>query len=722
MKRTFFTFFFLLTLCSAAAANQVYHPFVEAGKLWKVHGFNVGSAHCVIDYYFANEEETIDGKTYLPMYEKEGERNTLVGLFREENQRVYLYKKDVGQEYLTYDFSLQEGDRFTPEYGDYSLCEVKKVGTMVINGESLKTITFEANDRLFDADVRTEVEWIEGIGYTSRPLAGLFSKNMDPAWYYYTAYVLYDNTQDNNYYLPLTFGVNWNGWWGQQPQTVRQPSFEGGSKFEYELLPDPAHDCYQLHVYGDTVWSNSPNRYAYCVVEKSSSVYKVSVKYEELEPCIDGIGRYHVDLYFPFFLAEHHYVTVDNYGEHPVPIHETPLINTDYRPFIEEGKVWKVGWFPGAMDIARKWDYYYFEGDSIIDGRQCKIMRCRHEAAEGWGNPVPWTEYVGSIYEEGRRVYCLFPKKETFELLYDFASAVADTICIHDPCVNDYIGFGIIEERGTESEEYYKGNYTAVAIYQEYWDSQNEENHLSKHYDHEHLCYWMEGVGSGNPLDNVCHWEWAGNYYMGVYCTVGDEVLYKNTNPYIVDGVTPQDSEVKKNWLDFTHTVKTKPKAPVQNGQRTMDNGQWITTSDEETVTGEYSVKELFVNFKTLTGPYTITVTDAAGQPIYNKEVQTSNVVALNTDISTYPKGSYTITVENEEEAYTAKLSIDEEVGIGRPTPDPSLYGGEKAGAWYDMSGRKVIGLSLPSLTGEGLGVRLPRGIYIRGGRKVVVK
>ena len=55
---------------------------------------------------------------------------------------------------------------------------------------------------------------------------------------------------------------------------------------------------------------------------------------------------------------------------------------------------------------------------------------------------------------------------------------------------------------------------------------------------------------------------------------------------------------------------------------------------------------------------------------------------------------------------------------IGRPTPDPSRDGGEKAGAWYDMSGRKVI--NTPSL-GEGWG-GLPRGIYIKDGKKVVVR
>jgi hypothetical protein len=198
-----------------------------------------------------------------------------------------------------------------------------------------------------------------------------------------------------------------------------------------------------------------------------------------------------------------------------------------------------------------------------------------------------------------------------------------------------------------------------------------------------------------------------------ISCSVGDEVLYYNGSPFA------GGNEVKKNTIDFTHVVKTKPKAPRSLSPSPSPAGEGSEGSE---LTGEYSLQKLFLNFKNLTGVFVVSIRNDRGTEVYRKEVQTNNVVAINTVIAHYPKGEYTITVENDEEAYTAKLSIDEEVGIGRPTPDPSRDGGEQAGAVYDLSGRKVIGLSLPSLTGEGLGVRLPRGIYIRDGRKVVVK
>ena len=58
--------------------------------------------------------------------------------------------------------------------------------------------------------------------------------------------------------------------------------------------------------------------------------------------------------------------------------------------------------------------------------------------------------------------------------------------------------------------------------------------------------------------------------------------------------------------------------------------------------------------------------------------------------------------------------------GVKRPTPDPSRDGGEKAGAVYDLNGRKVNLITSPYPVGEGR--TLTRGIFIIDGRKVVVK
>ncbi|MBO4599196.1 MAG: T9SS type A sorting domain-containing protein, partial [Bacteroidales bacterium] len=385
-----------------------------------------------------------------------------------------------------------------------------------------------------------------------------------------------------------------------------------------------------------------------------------------------------------------------------------PYEEMPYRPFIEEGKVWKVGWFPGGINTAMQLDSYFFYGDTVIDNRTCKQMWCRHQYSKEWpsfANARPSTEYVGALYEEGRRVYCTFPGKEQSELLYDFASAVGDTLDIHDESC-------IVGDKGTLQTETFKGNYTGVVPLTSIYSEESP------------LIVWYEGLGLSYaaPLSNTLECGFVGNLFIPLSCTAGDEVIYKNSDPYLelaedlkpevetTDGAHSYD--VKKQQIDFTHTVKTRPKAP----QRTTAQD----AEEEVTFSGEYSNIELFLNFLPLVGPYTVTLTNEAnGKEVYRKEVQTSNTLALQTALLYYSKGTYTLTVENDEEAYTATLHIEDGSGIERPTPDPSRQGGEGASAdnptsgglrgAFDLSGRQIV---------NGKPVN---GIYIRGGRKIVV-
>lgn len=58
----------------------------------------------------------------------------------------------------------------------------------------------------------------------------------------------------------------------------------------------------------------------------------------------------------------------------------------------------------------------------------------------------------------------------------------------------------------------------------------------------------------------------------------------------------------------------------------------------------------------------------------------------------------------------------DDATGINRLTPDSSHDGGEKAGAWFDLSGRKI---NAPSTIHN---PQLSRGIYIHNGKKIIIK
>ena len=348
--------------------------------------------------------------------------------------------------------------------------------------------------------------------------------------------------------------------------------------------------------------------------------------------------------------------------------------SADFRPFIEEYKSWRTGIMP-AGKVVKQYDYQFYN-DTIIGGKTCKVLG-RSEIIEN--HPSPDTLYIGALYEEGRKVYCVYPKTQNFELLYDFASSVGSDIAINGETM-------MIVRKERSSSNDFKGECTYLK---------------SKESTEEVGTFWMEGVGSlGNPLASL-----FGIYQTGLMneillsCTVYDETIYLRGD------TLPTSSEVKKKWLDFTHVVKPRPKSPVRRAAQADE------AAEQETLKGEYSARELFVSLKTLTGAYTVTLTDAAGEVVYRKEVQTSNVVALNTDLTQYPDGEYTLTVENAEEQYTALLSLPlVDDGVRDLQDDKSVNRESVNGKFLDLSGRRLN--SLPTR----------KGIYIRDGRKVMVK
>ena len=698
MKRILLIAMLCLTAWNVQAQRgSDYHPFVEKGKKWCIHGFSINNAHSTIYYSFGWDEEIIDGRAYLKL-SYVWDKGKYEQWLREEDQRVYLYDKEAEKEYKIYDFSLNTGDEFEPEYGDLCHCKVKRVGTIVTNGEYLKTITFEASLRGTDGTERVEAEWVEGIGHRSLPLAGLYDEAVS-SWNYYTAYVLYPTAP--TCYLSFAFDDPSSGWHGQNLVRGERVNDDNCQEdLTYEIIPDPANDSYALHIYGNMRIQCGPINYIYCICDEN---HRFTLVKEAPHDEVDCVSLYPVNLFFPFvnplFNPLIQYTVADEQGERPVPVNYQA---STYHPFIEEGKVWKVGWFPALSNTAKKVDYYYFEGDTIINDRLCRKLECRHEAAEDYGSDTPWTEYVGALYEEGLRVYCAFPQRKTHELLYDFESAVGDTVSIHG-------GSCIIAERGRRQEAYFKGNYTAMALYQTFYDWTTDELRSDYYFDEPNI--WYEGVGFVNgPLDNCREAEVAGNYYDLMTCSVGDEVIYRNPNPYRVIQEVQDGNEVKKQWLDFTHTVKTRPKAPARYSMNSADK------DEEACITGEYSDLNLFVNLQILTGLYTITLQDKADTEVYHKEVQTSVAVALNTDLSQLPEGDYTLTIENAEECYSASLKLPIDVNAIRDIP-ATLNAKHSTLNYYDLSGRRI---SVPSASSASS--VLPPGVYIKDGKKVVAQ
>ena len=340
-----------------------------------------------------------------------------------------------------------------------------------------------------------------------------------------------------------------------------------------------------------------------------------------------------------------------------------------YRPFVEDGKRWVLGFYEDGADPTEtqptKIMNQYIEGDTIIDGQQWKQLWWSMEDESG--HTVRGLD--GYLYEKDQKVYIIYPLGPIIGFLhYDFSTPTGEQINFssNSDSTNTAAICTIGKKTICESDTY-KGVCTEILP--------PEGQDFS--------ATWMQGVGYLGFF-NISFADKSRCRLMS--CTVGDEVLYYDTS------LIPQNLEVKKKRLDFTHVIKAQPKAPQQG------TGQEGT----ETLKGEYSDSEMFVRLNNLAGTYSITLTDEAGKEVYAKEVLTDNVLALSTDLLTYAPGTYTLTVENEYEKFVTILNLTTDIAS---TPAPT----QNKGALYDLSGRRLE--------------RAPqKGIYIQNGVKVLVK
>ena len=312
------------------------------------------------------------------------------------------------------------------------------------------------------------------------------------------------------------------------------------------------------------------------------------------------------------------------------------IIEDDYRPFIEDDKVWKVGSTTGITNgIAKMVDRYYFDGDIIIDGKTCKqMMRQRYISSNypDYDNlsQSPSLSIVGAWYEEDKKVYLYDEDKQSMVLMYDFSIGGNESLNLLD----GYPPF-IIGPKQTGGIKGFKGVYRDIMI---------DQNIKS--------TTWLESVGGIDGPTRNAYPESADpvpEFLMS--CTVGDEVIFLNDE--YEDGATPEAMEAKKHRFDFTHTVKTKPKAPRKN------KADETVSSEMQSLYGEYNNLQLDINLDPLDEAYIVRITNESGNVVYEKAINAGSIVALNIDISAYAKGRYTVTVENSSESFSGEFNTE---------------------------------------------------------------
>ena len=342
----------------------------------------------------------------------------------------------------------------------------------------------------------------------------------------------------------------------------------------------------------------------------------------------------------------------------------------NYQPYVQEGKTWKMGWFGEETMETQQLEYHYLKGDTVLMGIQCKKMMSEQVDAEGCR-----TSYLAAVYENGQKVYAFLPNTKESVLIYDFTGKQEDVsfYATWQGRMLNSLGRGSMSDT---SSDRHKG--VLQYIY--------EDDSL--------IAYWLNGIGYLG-FYNVGLVSRDGMQMYLMECTVGDEVLY--CDEFLHDGLSSNNAEVRKNKLDFSHVIKSQPRTPRRRANEYSNN----------LITGEYTTQSLYVNFTTLCGAYTVALTSIKGDVVYIKQVQTDNVLALDTDLSGYDEGDYILSVENDHETYTAAISLKGGSGVDSLTPSPSSIERGTENAVYDLQGRKLN--AVPQ-----------RGLYIQDGKKIV--
>jgi hypothetical protein len=580
---------------------------------------------------------------------------------------VFDYSLKAGDTYETY--SQEEGKTVAYKVvsvGNYA--EGPKVYSHDYDGVADSTMTQQRYLRTWTVcrtdDNTFKKTWIEGVGSTEGPLDNLYDAHPISVRSF-LAYVA--GNGNGGLYLPFTFNDTMNRQVHGCNLPTRTAASEEGTRhrLSYELEGD------RLHVYGEVYSQCGPNHYAYFTEEPTDDplVHKLHFTIQEVEPQADCMALRSTNFYVPGFDPNMDYIVTDNQGEEHHVVNRTP--QTAYRPMIEHGKVWKVG-FAGTGNPVQATACYYFDGDTIIDGRICKQMMSQTRFAptykdnDGTEQQSSCT-YAGAWYEEDQKVYKYDTTDKKFVLMYDFSLDANDTLTINHEAY-------VVGEKQTGGLKGFKGVYRKVFM---------TDNHGAGY-----SPVWMEGVGSiDGPTENVRTGA-ADPLVFLMSCTVGDEVIYLDDS--YEDGTVIEPLGARKHRFDFSHTIKTQPKARLGR-------------TSEQPLSGDYNDVALGINLAPLDDVYMVRISSESGKVVYEKVVNAGSIVALDIDISAYTKGSYTVLIENSRECFTGEFEA-------KTTGIVEIYTERTAadGHIYNLQGQRTDSLR--------------KGLNIVNGRKVLIK
>ena len=208
--------------------------------------------------------------------------------------------------------------------------------------------------------------------------------------------------------------------------------------------------------------------------------------------------------------------------------------DSDYRPFVEEGKVWVSGCYGEIYPSETPHNYIvydYFDGDTVVNGVGCKRWIERFVPRDAPGAPI--LTYTMSAYEENGKVWLFHEGETTPRLIYDFLAEPGDTVVIYSAFpykflwAKDYYGTtdkffetkDILTIQSKNVEDVY-GHSQRVTFYKSFVDWFP----IFAWY----LNSYIEGIGSfRGPSDCLSYNNGTDRCHLA-YCLAGDEIIFYN--------------------------------------------------------------------------------------------------------------------------------------------------------------------------------------------------
>ena len=174
-----------------------------------------------------------------------------------------------------------------------------------------------------------------------------------------------------------------------------------------------------------------------------------------------------------------------------------------YRPFVEEGKQWTVGYWRYFDTEAFRTEVYSIMGDTLIGTRSCSKL-----FADG--------QYIAALYEDDRKVWMISLEETNPKLLYDFGAQVGDELLLN--------GSTSAKITDVRTIDYHGRQMRCISFEDKSNEWENTHEYISQ-------SVWIEGVGSClSPLTNCMMNNLVGLSVSVVSCRTPDGIIYESSD------------------------------------------------------------------------------------------------------------------------------------------------------------------------------------------------